>query len=82
VAEEALAIAIYCALSYPNNFRKSVLLTINHSSDSGNTGAITGNILGALLGTRNIPTSWIKHIELKTSLEQTAKELFLGHHFK
>lgn len=44
MAEEALAIAIYCALVAPG-FEEGVLLAVNHSDDSHSTGAITGNVL-------------------------------------
>ncbi len=53
VGEEALAISIYCSLVAKGNFKKGVLLAVNHSVDSDSTGAITGNILGAYLGIEN-----------------------------
>ena len=46
VAEEALAISLLCALHYPNDFKKAVTISINHSGDSDSTGAITGNLVG------------------------------------
>jgi ADP-ribosylglycohydrolase len=60
VAEEALAISLYCALVARANFRRGLLLAVNHSGDSDSTGAITGNILGAHLGKAKIPASWLK----------------------
>ena len=42
VAEEALAIAIYCAL-VAKDFRHGVMLAVNHDGDSDSTGAIAGN---------------------------------------
>src|SRR5690606_12919747 len=50
VAEEALGIAIYCALVAGGDFAAGLRLAVNHSGDSDSTGAITGNILGTLLG--------------------------------
>ena len=50
VAEETLAIAIYCSLKYQNDFSKGIIAAVNHSGDSDSTGAATGNILGAALG--------------------------------
>jgi len=44
VAEEALAIAVYCVLSYPDDFAAAVRLAANHSGDSDSTAAIAGNI--------------------------------------
>jgi ADP-ribosylglycohydrolase len=52
--EEALAIALFCALTAPD-FEDAVALAVAHAGDSDSTGAITGNILGALWGTDAIP---------------------------
>lgn len=65
VAEETLAIAIYCALKYSDNFEKGVLAAVNHSGDSDSTGSITGQILGAALGFEAIPKKFIDVLELK-----------------
>ena len=47
VAEEALAISLYCALT-ATDFRSGVLTAVNHGGDSDSTGAITGNLLGTM----------------------------------
>lgn len=78
IAEEALAIAIYCCLVYENEFRKAVLLAVNHSGDSDSTGAITGNILGALHGTEAIPRYWLERLELKDAIAEIAEDLLIG----
>ena len=49
MAEEALSISVYCALT-ATDFRDGVLNAVSHSGDSDSTGAITGNILGTYLG--------------------------------
>ena len=54
VGEEALAIALYCAARYPYDFHQALRIAVNHSGDSDSTGAITGNILGAFLGMKEI----------------------------
>nr|WP_255348669.1 ADP-ribosylglycohydrolase family protein [Paenisporosarcina sp. TG20] len=79
VGEEVLAISIYCALKYQNDFKKAVLTAINHSGDSDNTGAITGNIVGAYLGLKSIPSDWIKNVELSGSILQNADDLLIKH---
>lgn len=76
VGEEALAIAIYCALKYKNDFRLAQIAAVNHDGDSDSTGSITGNILGAYLGLSNIPSSWIEHVELSHVITQIADDLF------
>lgn len=57
VAEEALAMAIYASLVYPepNQLLDALALSVTHSGDSDSTGAICGNILGALHGETALP---------------------------
>lgn len=75
VAEEALAIALYCALTADGSFEHGVLSAVNHSGDSDSTGAIVGNILGALLGLRAIPDRWLDRLELRDEIHQLAQDL-------
>ncbi len=75
VSEEALAISLFCALSHPNDFAAGVLLAVNHSGDSDTTGAITGNLLGALLGYEGIPQKWLSCIEMREEIEKIALEI-------
>ncbi len=75
IAEEALAISIYCSLAHQDDFRKAVLLAVNHSGDSDSTGAITGNILGTLLGVKAIPLEWISPLELRDEIATLAEDL-------
>jgi ADP-ribosyl-[dinitrogen reductase] hydrolase len=75
-AEEALGISIYCALIANDNFKKGVLLSVNHSGDSDSTGAITGNIMGAMYGLDILPEHWVAELELKELIEEVAGDLF------
>lgn len=76
VAEEALGISLYCSLVAENDFKKGVLLSVNHSGDSDSTGSITGNILGALNGFDIIPEKWLSELELRELIEETAGDMF------
>ncbi len=76
VAQEALAISIYSAIVAGDDFRKGILLSVNHSGDSDSTGSITGNILGALYGFDIIPSSWMPALELNDLIEEIAGDLF------
>lgn len=78
VAEETLAIAIYCSLRYPNDFSKGVIAAVNHSGDSDSTGAVTGNILGAWLGYDAIEDKWKRNLELKDIILEMADDLCHG----
>lgn len=62
VAEEALAISLFCALKAAD-FRTGVLASVNHSGDSDSTGSICGNILGTLSGIDAIPDEWKANVE-------------------
>lgn len=80
VAEEALAIALFCALT-TERFEDGVVLAVNHSGDSDSTGAMTGNLLGALLGESAIPARWLEPLELRKEIATLADDLFrhFGH---
>lgn len=75
VAEETLAISIYCALRYERNFSAGIIAAVNHDGDSDSTGAVTGNILGALCGWEAIEEKWKQDLELKDLLLEMADEL-------
>jgi len=75
IAEEALAIALYCALKEPD-FKKAILMSVNHSGDSDSTGSICGNILGAIHGLESIPQEWTKNVELNEYIKTIAIKLF------
>ena len=78
VGDEALAIAIYCALKYSNDFDKAMIAAVNHKGDSDSTGAIAGNILGAYLGLSGIPQKYIDGLELVDELMELADDLYHG----
>lgn len=80
VGEEALAIALYCSLCCQKNFEKGIILAINHSGDTDSTGAITGNILGLLLGESAIPTRWLENLEMNHFISQIGKDLYIECH--
>ena len=79
VGEEALAIAVYCALKHQDNFKKALAASVNHNGDSDSTGAITGNILGAYLGLSRIPLDWTENVELAEVTLQIADDLLTGY---
>ncbi len=76
VGEEALAIAVYCAAKYPGDFDRVLIAAVNHSGDSDSTGAIAGNIAGAMLGLRGIPAKYLEHLELRDVILRVADDLW------
>jgi ADP-ribosylglycohydrolase len=78
IAEEALAIAIYCALRFPDDWRAGVLAAVNHSGDSDSTGSICGAILGASLGLNAIPPEWARDVENGPEIMKIADDMYLA----
>jgi ADP-ribosylglycohydrolase len=76
VGEEDLATSLYCALAAQDDFARGVLLAVNHSGDSDSTGAITGHLLGLMLGVGAIPEKWLAELELRAEIESMAGDLF------
>lgn len=75
VAEEALAISLYCALVAPD-FKQGVILAVNHDGDSDSTGAIAGNLLGVMHGVKAIPGEWLEPLELREVISEIAEDFY------
>ncbi|WP_255526419.1 ADP-ribosylglycohydrolase family protein [Nocardia sp. XZ_19_385] len=84
IAEECLAIAVYCALQAEEtkDVRAALLLSVNHSGDSDSTGAVAGNLLGAIHGLAALPMDWVTDIEGRDVILQVADDLVVnfGYH--
>lgn len=78
VAEETLAIAVYCALRHEHDFERAVVAAVNHQGDSDSTGAVTGNILGARLGVSAIPAKFLRDLEIRDVIQEIADDLYDG----
>ena len=78
VAEETLAIALYCALKHFDSFENAVIAAVNHGGDSDSTGAVTGNILGAALGYNAIPQCFKDDLEMHGLILHMADDLYKG----
>ncbi len=74
VAEEALAIGVYCALAEPA-VERALLLAVNHSGDSDSTGSICGNLLGARYGDTGLPHAWVAQVEGRATIAALADDL-------
>lgn len=91
VAEETLAIAIFSVMRYIDNFEKCICCSVNHDGDSDSTGAVAGNIIGAILGYSTIPEKYLTNLEIQDVLvsvaddlggfssEEQMKERYVGH---
>ncbi len=79
VAEEALAIAVYAALTAPapEQFLDALETAVTHSGDSDSTGAICGNILGAWHGETVLPPELVFAVEGRGTILELADDLVL-----
>jgi ADP-ribosylglycohydrolase len=75
VAEETLGIALYCALRHEDDFSAGIIAAANHRGDSDSTGAVTGNILGALHGFDAMEEKWKQDLELYDVILEMADDL-------
>ncbi|MBF6507914.1 ADP-ribosylglycohydrolase family protein [Nocardia farcinica] len=71
VGEEALAIAV-CAALVGEDVEQALRIAVHHDGDSDSTGAICGNIVGALHGVAALPVDWLADLELRDVVEQIA----------
>ena len=74
IAEEALAIALFCALTAPD-FESGIVLAANHSGDSDSTASLTGQLLGVPYGIQGIPRHFLEELEGRRVIEQVADDL-------
>ena len=78
VGDEALAIALYCAIRHFDDFEQAMIAAVNHGGDSDSTGAVTGNILGAAVGYEAIPQFFKHDLELHDVILHMADDLYRG----
>ncbi|WP_297015848.1 ADP-ribosylglycohydrolase family protein [uncultured Dialister sp.] len=74
-AEEALAIAVYCALAVDDPL-DALIVSANHAGKSTTTGAITGAIEGVRFGTSFMPEYWADILEGNGVISFMADKLF------
>ncbi len=75
VAEETIAIALYCVMRYIDDFGKCLICAVNHDGDSDSTGSLAGNIIGAIVGYDAIPEKFKTHLELHDVIISIADDL-------
>jgi ADP-ribosylglycohydrolase/protein-tyrosine phosphatase len=61
--DEALAIAVYSAMS-SKNFCDTIRRAANHDGDSDTTASIAGQLYGAFKGVFSIPHAWIRRLDV------------------
>jgi ADP-ribosylglycohydrolase len=78
VGHEALAIALLCALTFDPKAPRAVATALwraaAHSGDSDSTAAVTGNLIGCMVGARALPKRWLRTLELRDAVERIARD--------
>ncbi|HLE27570.1 MAG TPA: ADP-ribosylglycohydrolase family protein [Anaerolineales bacterium] len=75
IAEEAVAMALYCVLKRPDDYVAAVRLGANIDGDSDSVASIAGGIMGARLGSQAIPEDWVARLENRDYLTGLADRL-------
>ena len=78
VGEETLAIAVYAVARHIDSFEDVLIAAVNHDGDSDSTGAVAGNIMGAIVGYEAIPKKFKEHLELHDVILAIADDLHQG----
>ena len=76
--DEALAIAIYSMMKHLDNFEDALAAAVNHDGDSDSTGAICGNLIGAIIGYDAIPGHFKQKLELSNLILDIADDIVRG----
>ncbi|MEO3786314.1 ADP-ribosylglycohydrolase family protein [Actinocorallia sp. B10E7] len=74
VAQEALAIAVYCALAEPVSAAGALILAVNHGGDSGSTGSMCGSLVGVRHGDFGLPSDWLALLEGRGAVTELADD--------
>ena len=77
-AAEALAGAIYAVLTCNGDFDTAMITAVNHSGRSAAVGAITGCLLGVILGDKALPEFYLESLEPASTLMELADDLTSG----
>lgn len=75
VAEETLAISLFSVARHIDNVKEACISAVNHSGDSDSTGAVAGNIIGAIVGYHAIPDSMKDKLQLHDLIVEFAIRL-------
>ena len=75
IAEEAVAMSLYCVMRRPLDYCAAVRLAANISGDSDSVASMTGGIQGARLGTSAIPAEWLARLENRDYITDVADRL-------
>ena len=67
---------LFCAICHSNDLNRGLLLSVDHSRNTDETGAVAGAILGGLNGVDDIPGQLMHNLELKAVILEIAADIF------
>jgi ADP-ribosyl-[dinitrogen reductase] hydrolase len=65
------------ALYHSEDFEEGCLKVVNLGDDADTTGAIYGQLAGAIYGDKSIPAGWLYKLAMRELIENFAEKLFL-----
>lgn len=75
VGPDAVAMSIYCAMRFSDDYVSAVRRAANISGDSDSVACVTGGLLAARNGLGSIPPEWIARLENRVLLTELADHL-------
>lgn len=83
VGEEALALALACALAVDvddaQSIRQMMWMAARHDGDSDSTAALLGSLIGAMVDDpRVLPTDWIDELAMREVIDEVSSTLDIG----
>lgn len=66
--DEAVTMALYTIMKYPNDYKKVIRTVANITGDSDSIAAIAGGIMGVRVGYERLPTNWLEKLQGKDEL--------------
>ncbi len=74
-ADEAVAMAVYCAIRHSSDFSAALCRAVNIPGDSDSVGCVAGGLVAARLGLESIPADWIARLEQRDYITDVALRL-------
>jgi ADP-ribosyl-[dinitrogen reductase] hydrolase len=71
----SLEAALWC-IAHSTTLEEAILTAVNLGDDADTTGAITGQIAGALYGCRSIPEKWLASLHMRDEIADFASRLY------
>lgn len=66
----------FSVIRHIDDFNACLICAVNHGGDSDSTGAVAGNIIGAILGYEKMPEKFTESIQMKARLLTMADALY------